>query len=172
MTTHKLLQTLCVLLFFCLSAAGVSAAPFVSRHGYSVTPPPGWIVHPGRTGGDDVVIDYTKNLAADGAPNFRVNLSPVASSVTLEALKPFVLARYARKFPGLVIKSQTFSALGGVRDLDLVLLQPRHGILLRFRQVYVLKNGFAYIFSAAYLEKAHARYDPVLAQMLASVRWK
>ncbi len=163
---------LCVSLCTCLMAASASAAPFISSHGYSLTPASGWRVNPSHSPDDDVVIEHRQDAAAAGKPNFQVDVTALGGHVTLETLKPVVISDYQKKFPGLVTKSQTFSFLGGVRDLDLVFTQTRSGIPLRLHQVYVLKNGLAYIFTAAYPEKTHTKYDGAVAQMLASVRWK
>ncbi len=169
--TLKMLRNLCLILGLGLTVAAVSAAPFVSPHGYSVTPPPGWQINPSHVG-DDVVIDYKKNVATDGTPNLRVDITPMGGAATLEALKPAVISGYTKRFPGLVVKSQTFSSLGGVRDLNLVFTEPKNGILMYLHQIYVLKNGSAYIFTAVYPERSRAKYDAPVAQMLASVRWK
>lgn len=163
----------------CFAAPTAHAAPYISLHGYSITPPPGWHLSTTRSTtrsriSYDVVFECTKNIAVDGAPNLSVDVKPISSGggVTLERLAPAIALADTKHFPGSVIKSETYSLLGGVRDLDIVVVIRQRGTLLRFRQVFVLKSGSSYVFTAICPEKAHAKYDPAVAQMLNSVRWK
>lgn len=165
------LQIIGLSLSIFLAAVLASAAPFTSPRGYSLSVPLGWKAAHGHSY-NDVIFKYTKSAATDGTPTFGVKASPLPAATTLEAVKPAVIADYNKRFSHVVILSQTYSSLGGVRDLDLVSTNVMGGRALRLHQICVLRNGYVYIFSAAYLDKTHAKYDPMITQMLASVRWK
>ena len=167
----KTLQSICLSLGLCFASTLASAAQFVSPRGYSFSVPPGWKAVSGHSS-NDVIFRYTKSAATDGTPTFGVKSIPMPAPTTLEAVKPAVIADYNKRFSHVVILSQTYSSLGGVRDLDLVSTNVMGGLPLRLHQVCVLRNGYVYIFSAAYLNKTRTKYDPIVAQMLASVHWK
>ncbi len=167
----KTLQSICFSVRLGLLAALASAAPFVSPSGYSLTLPPGWKAAPGHSF-NDVIFKYAKSAATDGTPTFGVKTSPLPASTTLEAVKPALIADYNKRFSHVVILSQSYSSLGGIRDLDLVSTNVMRSLPLRLHQICVLRNGYVYIFSAAYLDRTHAKYDPMVAQILASVHWK
>ena len=175
----KTFPAFCLLLAFaaCLgSAARVAAAPFVSRHGYTLTVPPNWNVVRGPAGGDNDVIMSVKpgtdRTLGAGTPNLNVKYVPLPAKVTLEQFQQSLGPVYKQQFPGMTMLSQKYSTFSGVRGLDMVFLKPQAGQQVRVRQVYALKNSAVYIFTAAYPNAVHAKYDPIVAQMLGSLRWK
>ncbi len=170
------LRNVCFSFCLCLVAALASAAPFSSPHGYSLTLPPGWHVEAGGASGDSddrfSLAPSAAHAPGTGTPNMDVSAQPMQGGVALEDFKKLLGPLYKKKFPGIVIVSQTYSTVGGVRGLDTVFIKPQSGLKVRVRQIYALKSGSLYIFTAAYPEKVHAKYDPIISQMLSSVHWK
>ncbi len=159
-------------------AAAASAALYTSPRGYSLTPPLGWhlMTHllPAPDPGDNLVAFFEQKPASssDGVgPVFRIKVTP-QDGVTLEALKTEESAEKKTAFPGMTLLSQTYSSVGGVRDMDTVLVGPSAIGPIRIHQIYVMKNQSLYIFTAAFSDKLRAKYDPLFARMLASVHWK
>ncbi len=169
----KTLRTACLSFCACLLAALASAAPFVSPHGYTLTPPAGWQVDHTSMPDNDVTI-----FAGTGSPGdilraiFGIKIVPSSSSLTLESFKPLMARELHESFPRATIVSQTYSSVGGVRALDTTFTHSKNGGLVRDRQLVVLKNRSVYFFSAVCTDKLHTKYDPLFAQMVSSVRWK
>ncbi len=152
--------SLCFSLFLCLPAALASAAPFVSPYGCRLTLPPGWRVAAGSSP-ETIVFECLPQSAGEGPARFRTDFAAVPRGTTLEAKKRVIIEDHHKASVQFVVISQSYSRLGGVRDFDLV------GTLINDGS-----DGSEYLFSAGCLQKDHAKYDPVFAQMLASVRWK
>ena len=169
------LQSLCLVFCLCFVGASVSAAPFVSPRGYSITPPTAWHLDSSGSSGNDVVIFADKNSDSPPgtpAPNFGVRIGPQGKVKTLDIAKRGMIPAYRKGYPNVVLVSQTYSSVGGKPDLDTTFLIGSPGGLTRIRQVLVLKEKLVYFFTSACPDKVHAKYDPIFAQMLASVRWK
>jgi|GEM_PF-3441993 len=172
---HKALQSLCFSLCLCLTAALASAAPFVSSHGYILTPPPGWHTDQSGSSGNDIVIFTDKGRDSPQGvvtPNLGVRIGPQGKVTTLGIAKQGLIPLYKKGYPNVVLVSQTYSLLGGQKDLDTTFLIGEGMALTRMRQVLVIKNHLVYFFTSATPNKVHAKYDPAFAQILASVRWK
>lgn len=165
----KNIQTVCCSVSLCLMAAFASAAPFVSTHGYTVTPPPGWAVS--SEAGDDAYFVFPAGALNGLTPSviIRVRVSP--SGMTTASLTAKLVAGFKRAPPNTVILSQKSSSLGGLPDLDTSFQATKQGRRFHCRMVYVLKNKFTYIIIAAFPEKTHARYEASITHMLASFHW-
>ena len=169
------LRHFCLAFCLCIAAAAASAAPFTSPRGYMVSPPPDWHVDSTGSSGNDVVIYTHKN---DGdpvgtpAPNFGVRIGPQGEVTTLEFAKRGLIPFYRKGYPNLVLVSQTYSRLDKERDLDTTFLVGNSKTPTRIHQVLVLRNHQVYFFTSACAEQIHLKYDPIFAQMLASVHWK
>lgn len=166
----KMLRAICFAVCLCLTTVLASAAPFVSAHGYTVTPPPGWVVS--SEAEDDAYFVFPAGALDGLTPSviIRVGVSP--PGMTIASLTAELVAGFKKGPPNTVILSQKSSSLGGMPDLDTVFQATKQGRRFHCRMVYVLKNKLTYIIIAASPEKTHAKYDAAVVQMLASVRWK
>lgn len=158
----------------CLLSGRASAAPFVSPGGYSLALPAGWRAAPNRIKGEDAAFYLPQPGSAPGTmmPNMNIRILPGACKMTLAAMKLYVNANKKTLYSGMHLVSQTDSFLGGVRDVDIVLIDPQHGEPIHVHQIFALKSNSLYIISLGYSEDQHAQYEPVILQMLASFRWK
>jgi len=169
---NKTLQAVCFSFCLWLTAALASAAPFVSPHGYSFSPPSGWKVDRSHSDGEDVSLFALQGSAALVlAPAFSVKFTPASSDITLDDLKQPLADGYRKSFSQIKILSETYTTVGGLRALSIVFTHPKDGSLIHDRQSIVLKNHFFYFFTAVCPDKVHAKYDPIFAKMLSSVHW-
>ena len=171
---HKSLQSLCCSLALCLTAALASAAPFVSPHGYLLTPPPGWRIDNSSTSGNDLSLLAPRGSAAGLplVPAFAVKITPGSGNLTVEDLNQPLADGYRKTFAPATILSEIYSTVGGLRAINIVLTHPRNGSLVRDYQSVVIKGKSIYFFTAVCPDRVHAKYDGVFAQILASVCWK
>jgi hypothetical protein len=152
-----------------LTAQSARAAPFVSSHGYSFTPAPGWRVDRGGMMHTDVIVFAP---AIDKfSPNFNVLFSPAPAGQMLEVIQQQVATMYPRMFKGIKVISSTIGNLGGVKALDLFASYPAGTKTLRMRQAIVIYKGHVYTFTCTSPEATHVRYDDAFTHMLESVRW-
>ena len=159
----------CCYVCLCLMAAAASAAPFVSSHGYTVTPPPGWAVN--SVAEDDANFVFPAGVLEGLTPSVIIKAGVSPLGMTMASLTAKLVLGFKTGPPHTVLLSQTSSSLGGVPDLDTIFAATKQGRRFRCRMVYVLKNKFTYIIIAAYPEKTHARYDVSITHMLASFHW-
>jgi hypothetical protein len=168
----------CFSLFFCLTAASVYAAPFVSPHGYSLSVPAGWHVKSPSMPGDDADIVVNRQVAVGDkmtTPMLQVQFRPINDTVitpSLVDLNQAILAGVRLSFPNLKVLSQTNSTLDGVRAIDCVFIGTTNGVPLRFHEVLVVKNKKAFTFTVLCPSQVYPRYAAAYAQMLSSIHWK
>lgn len=105
-------------------------------------------------------------------PNVNIRILPGARKMTLAGMKSYLLQHLGELYPGEKLVSQSDSVLGGVRDIDIVLLDTQHGPPNRLHQICALHNKSLYMISIGYPQSQYARDEPVIAQMLASFHWK
>ncbi len=108
----KAFRSLCLTLCLSLAGAVVSAAPFVSTHGYTVTPPPGWTVN--TEADDDANFVYPAGALAGLTPSaiIKVGLSPAGmtmASLTAKLVSGFKKAlrtqlSFRRRLPRSVVR--------------------------------------------------------------------
>jgi hypothetical protein len=168
----------CFSLCFCLTAASVYAAPFVSPHGYSLSVPAGWHVKSPSMPGDDAEIVVNQQVAVGHqmtTPMFQVQFRPInypVTSLSLKEINQGVLSSVRQSFPDLKVLSQTNSTLDGVRAIDCVFIAAANGVPLRFHEVLVVKNKKAFTFTVLCPSQVYPRYAAAYAQMLSSIHWK
>jgi hypothetical protein len=152
-----------------LTMQRAQAAPFVSSHGYSFTPAPGWRVNTSGMMHSDVIV-----LApSEGAftSNFSVLLSPALPGQTLEEGQQQIGMLYPKAFTDFKMLSSTIGNLGGVKALDLFGSYRQGTERLWMRQALVLREGKVYTFTCTSTVATHARYDAAFTKMLQSVHW-
>ncbi len=157
-------------LLVCLGTAHtVQAAPFVSPHGYSITPAPGWAVNKSGMMGADVII-YTRAVGGF-APNLDVVITPTKLGQTLEQAQAEVTKGYSELLPQGKLVRTGYETVDNVRGLVVVGTYLQGVQRLAGYEVIVIKHGKAYTFVGVVPEALQARYAPAFAQMLRSVRW-
>lgn len=165
-TTQSFFLAFCV----CLLMMGRAlAAPFVSPHGYVLTPTPGWAVN--RTGmmGTDVLV-YIR-VPGGFAPNLNVVITPAPPGQRLDTALPQIKAIYPKMFTGFQMGQTGYGTLGGVRALTLTGTYQQGANRLSMRQAIAIRSGHVYTFTCTEPVAMRARFDPAFTQMLASIRW-
>ncbi len=164
---------LCSSCAFCVIGLGCClASPVTSPKGYSLTPATGWFTdQSGRVPGDDLTTFTKPDKGTEIKLGVRVTKAP--NNINLEGAKQFVNKQYPKQFTHWTLVSQTFSSLGGVRDLDTTAtcLFGSPARQMRVRQVIVIKAGSLYFFTSGVPEDDHAQYDKAVSATLRSVRW-
>lgn len=166
---HTLRLFLSIALACLVTVHGTLAAPFVSPHGYSVAPAPGWQANHSGLMGSDVII-FTR--AAGGfAPNLNVVIVPAQPGQTLEQGQAQIAAMYPHAFTQFHMVKTGYEPVGSLRALLVVGTYVQGTSHLSMRQDIVLKNGKVYTFTCTVPLAMQARYAPAFSQMLHSVRW-
>lgn len=147
-------------------APQVSAAPYKSPNGYTVTPPAGWTTSHGTPGTEVVFMSRTRE-------NINVVTQAVPKGTSLEAARTQTIALLKRMMTNYKVLGQGNSTLGGQRAAVLVsgytLSQPP--IKLRAYQSFTIRNGKLYVFTCTARESSYAKFNGAFMRTLSSVRW-
>jgi len=157
---------------FCVCLVTVStarAAPFVSPHGYTLAPAPGWTVNRSGMMGTDVLV-YIR-VPGGFAPNLNVVITAAPPGGRLDTALPQIKAVYPRMFTGFQMGQTGYGMLGGVRALTLTGTYQQGANRLSMRQAIAIHSGHVYTFTGTVPVSMQARYAPAFTQMLGSVRW-
>ena len=178
----------------CLCAAVSVAAPFGSRSGYRLTPPPGFVLRPNTSFSATVGGTSVNNKAADafflGPHNssLTVFIQPMPPGVTLPLLRRVLPAQMEgmsaqniQVGPGpnlgnsskMHVVSQGYTTLGGAKAIFLSTRvsagQPPQPVLTH--QVITLRGGKLFVFSCAALASEYPARSAAFNRALSSVRW-
>ncbi len=147
-------------------APRVSAAPYRSANGYTITPPAGWTTSHGTPGTEVVFMSKTRE-------NINVVTVAVPKSVTLEQARAAGVAQMRRVMTNYKVLGQGYTTLGGQRAAVLVsgymLSQPP--IKVRAYQAFAIHNGKLVAFTCTAREATFGKYNSAFMGALSSVRW-
>lgn len=149
----------------------VTAKPFRSAKGYTITPPANWHLEKSGFMGTDVVF-YAQPMH-NFAANINVVVTKAPPKANLESGLVVLNAMYPHVFTGYKRLAQGYTSVDGTRAFYNTALQkpgtpPRQ---LRMHQVVALKNGLNYTFTCTCLATDYAQSSAAFATALKSIRW-
>ncbi len=152
-----------------LAITMVSAAPFVSPNGYSLTPAAGWrLVRNGFPGADVVVLGLAYGRFK---PNLNVVVTFAKPGETLQHTQRQIRPDYPHMFNRFKLLSCETSTLHGLPVLNVLGVYQQGTHWQRIRQFCFERGHRSYWFTCTGPEPSPASYEEAFTQMLHTIRW-
>lgn len=152
-------------------SATAFAAPYKSKQGYQVTPPPNFVKSPQNFMGTDAIFLLKRKGA--GSPNLNVVVQPAPRGATLAQAKAQTSSIMARMLNGYHSLGQKSSRIGNSPSYTSSATfkmgtPPRQ---MRMQQSITLRNGKAFVFTFTSAASEWKSFDSAFQKSLASIKW-